>query len=67
VVTDECAQDRDNSGLVAGRVLHNPLQCVDSAEPDVHGGRAEIGDGGVVPVGDLSLRGNLELAICCPY
>ena len=44
--------------------MHNALQCVDAAQPDVHGGGAEVGDGGVVPVGELSLLGDLELVIC---
>jgi hypothetical protein len=44
--------------------LHNALQRIDAAEPDVHRRGAEIGDGGIIPVGDLSLLGDLKLAIC---
>jgi len=53
--------------------LHEALQRVDAAEADVDGGGAEVGDGGVVPVGDLALFGDLELqprflelAVGCP-
>ena len=45
--------------------MHEALKCVDAAEPDFDGGRAEVGDGGVVPVGDLSLLGDLQLAVGC--
>ena len=61
VVTDKCAQHGDDGGLVTGGVLHNALQCIDAAEPDVHRGGAEVGDSGVIPVGDLSLLGDLKL------
>ena len=64
VVADKCAQHGDDGGLVTGGVLHDALQCVDAAEPDVHRGGAEVGDGSVIPVGDLSLLGDLKLAIC---
>jgi hypothetical protein len=47
--------------------LHDALKCEDAAEPDIRRRRAEVGDGGVIPVGDLSLLGYLELGACCPY
>jgi hypothetical protein len=61
MVPDKCAQYGDNGGLVAGRILHSALQRVDAAEPDIHRRGAEIGDGSVIPVGDLSLLDDLEL------
>ena len=64
MVANKRAQHGDNGGLVTGGVLHYALQCVDAAEPDVHREGAEVGDGGVIPVGDLSLPGDLKLAIC---
>ena len=66
-VTDKCAQHGDDGGLVTGGVLHNALQCVDAAESDVHRGGAEVGDGSVIPVGDLSLLGDPELVVCCHF
>ena len=38
VVANKCAQHGDDGGLVTGGVLHDALQCVDAAEPDVHRG-----------------------------
>jgi hypothetical protein len=64
VVADERAQHGDDGGLVTRGVLHNALQRIDAAEPDVFRRGAEVGDGGVVPVGDLSLLGDLKLVIC---
>ena len=61
-IADEGAEYRDDGGLVAGGVLHEALQRVDAAEPDLDGVGAEVGNSGVVPVGDLSLfGGNLSL------
>ena len=53
--------------MVTGGVFHDALQRVDAAESDVHRGGAEVGDGSVIPVGDLSLLSDLELGACCPY
>ena len=44
--------------------MHDALKCIDATEPDIDRGGAEVGDGGVIPVGDLSLFGDLKLAIC---
>ena len=65
VITDESAENCDDGGLVAGRVLHEALERVDAAELDVGGGGAEVGDGGVIAVGDLSLFGDLKLVVGC--
>ena len=64
VVADKGAQHGDHSGLVTRRVLHDALQCVDAAQPNVDGRGAEVTDGGVVAVSDLSLFGNLQLVVC---
>ena len=64
MVADKCTQYGDDGGLVTGGILHDALKCVDAAKPDVHRRGAEVGDGGVIPVGDLSLPGDLKLAIC---
>ena len=45
--------------------MHDALQRAYAAEADVHRGGAEVSDGGVIPVGDLSLFGDLELIMCC--
>jgi hypothetical protein len=63
VVADKCAQYSDDSGLVTRGVLHDALQCVDAAESDVHRRGAKVGDGSVIPLGDLSLLSGLELTI----
>jgi hypothetical protein len=62
LITDEGAQYRDDSGLVAGRVLHQALKRIDPAEPDLNGRTvAKVGNGGVVTVGELSLFRDLQL------
>lgn len=63
MVSDKRAQHGDDGGLVARRVLHDPLKRVDAAEPHVYRGGAEVGDGSVVPVGDLSLLSDLKLVV----
>jgi len=45
--------------------LHQALERVDAAKPDVDGAGAEVRNGGVVPVGDLPPFGDLELVVRC--
>jgi hypothetical protein len=51
--------------LVPGGVLHQALERVDAAEPDLDGAGAKVGDGSVVTVCDLSLLIDLKLVVCC--
>lgn len=64
-VADEGAEYGDNGGLLATRVLHETLECVDAAEADGTGAATEICGGGVVAVGNLPLLGDLQLPGRC--
>jgi hypothetical protein len=63
VIADKRAQYGNNGGLITGGVLHDALKCVDAAEPHVYRGGTEVGDGSVVPVGDLPLLSDLKLVV----
>ena len=52
-IPDVGAQYCDDGGLVTGRILHKPLERVDTAEPDIDRPGPKICDSGIVTVGDL--------------
>jgi hypothetical protein len=57
----ECREHREAGRLIMREVLHDALQGVDTAEPDVGHIRTELIDRCTVPVGDLLLPGNRDL------
>ncbi len=59
MLADERRQHVHDGAVVGGRVDRDAFQRVQAAEPDVEGVRAELGDGGGVPV--RQLRGQLPL------
>lgn len=66
-IANEGTQYGNNGGLVAGRVLHEALKRINTTESNIDRGGAEIGDSGVVAIGDLSLCSDLKLLLGCQH
>lgn len=57
-------KDLDYCWLVTVRIVHDALQCIDSTNPDINGGRAKIGHGRVESISYLTLTFYSKLISC---
>lgn len=61
MIPHKCTEDSYYCGLIAMRIGHNTLQCIDSTDPNINCRRAEVCCCGIESISYLTLAFNCKL------